>query len=78
MPSNISDPLPKKYDNPGEKVIKTSGDSDETENALVTSTATVFKEGNTETVDKKGKKSNVAKEAITPPIEKKLHSQQNK
>ena len=31
MSSNISDPLPKKYDNPSEKVRKTSGDLDYTE-----------------------------------------------
>ena len=55
MSSNISDPLPKKSDNPSEKVIKTSGDLDETQKALVTTTDTVVKEGNNDTVDKKGK-----------------------
>ena len=54
MSYNISDPLPKKYDNPSEKVIKTSGDLDETEKALVTTTDTVVKEWNTYMVDKKG------------------------
>ena len=43
MSSNISEPLPKKYDNPGEKVIKTSGDLDYTKQALVNTTDTVVK-----------------------------------
>ena len=48
MSSNISDPFPKKSDNPSIIVIKTSGDLDETEKALVTTTNTVVKEGNTD------------------------------
>ena len=69
MSSNISEPLQNKCDNPSEKVRKTSGDWDETEKALVTSTDTVVNEGNTEMVDKKRKtKPNVAKEATTTPI----------
>ena len=47
MYSNISDPLPKKYDNGSEKVGKTSGDLDETEKLLITTTDMVVKEGNT-------------------------------
>ena len=47
MSSNISDPLTKKYDNPSEKFRKTSGDLDYTKKALVTTTETVVKEGNT-------------------------------
>ena len=57
MLSSISDPLPKKSDNTSEKVIKTSGDLDDTKNALVTTTDTVAKEGNTAMVDKKGKQN---------------------
>ena len=53
MSSNISDLLPKKSDNPNEKVRKTSWYFDETEKALVTTTNTVFKEGNTDMVDRK-------------------------
>ena len=69
MSSNISDPLPKKYDNPSEKVRKTSGDVDNTKKALVNTTDTVFKEGNTDTVEKKCRtKPNVVKESISPPI----------
>ena len=55
MSYNISDPLPNKYDNPSEKVRKTSGDLDDTEKALVTTTEKFFKEGNT---DMKGGKKN--------------------
>ena len=55
MYSNISDPLPNKYGNPSEKVRKTSGDFDETEKALVTTTDTVVKEGNTDMAEKKRK-----------------------
>ena len=40
---NISDPLPKKYDNPSKKVRKTSRYLDETEKELVTTTDTVSK-----------------------------------
>ena len=46
MSSSISDPLPKKYDNISEKFRKTSGDLDETEKALFTTTEMVVKEGN--------------------------------
>ena len=55
MSSNISDPLPKKCDNPSEKVRKTSGDLDDTKKALVFTTDTVVKEGNTHMLDKQGK-----------------------
>ena len=55
MFSNTSDPLPKKSDNPSERVRKTSGGLYDTEKALVTTTDTVVK---------KGKKTNVAKESI--------------
>ena len=48
MYSNISDPFPKKFDYPVERVRKTSGDSDENEKALVTTTDTIVKEGNNE------------------------------
>ena len=72
--SNISDPLPKKSDNPSEKVIKTSGYLYETEKALVTTTVMVVKEGNTYM----GKKDNVLKEAITNPISKKRIDKFNK
>ena len=58
--------MPKEYDNPSENIRKTSGDLDDTKKALVFTTDTVDKEGNTDTVDKK--KSNFAKETITPPI----------
>ena len=57
MSSNISDPLPKRYDNPSEKVIKTSWDLDDTKQALVFTTNTVVKEGNTYMLDKKGKQN---------------------
>ena len=57
MSSNISDPFPKTYDNPSEKVRKTSGDLDETEKALVTTTETVVKGGNTDMVEKKENKT---------------------
>ena len=63
------DPLPNKYDNPMEKVRKTSGDLDETEKALVTTTYTVVKQGNTDMVDeKRNAKPNVVKEAINTHI----------
>ena len=57
MSSNIIGPLPKEYDNTSEKVRKTSGDSDDTKKALVTTTITVVNEGNTDTVDGKIKKN---------------------
>ena len=53
MSSNIIGPLPKESDNPSEKVRKTSGDLDDTKKALVTTTDTVVKEGNTDMFDKK-------------------------
>ena len=53
MSSNISDPLPKKSDNPSEKVRKKSGDLDDTKHLLVTTTDTFSTEGNTEMVKKK-------------------------
>ena len=69
MSYNISDPFPKKSDNPSENVIKTSGDLDETEKSLVTTTDTVVKEGNTDMLEEKRKsKTNVVKESITHPI----------
>ena len=69
---NIIGPLPKEYDNPSEKVRKTSGVLDDTKKTLVITTDTIFKEGNTDMVDKKSKtKHNVVKEAITPPISEK-------
>ena len=43
MSLNFSYPLPKKYDNPGITDRKTSGDLDETEKALVSTTYTVVK-----------------------------------
>ena len=43
MSSNISNPLPKKSDNPSKKVRKTSGYLDDTKKALVTATDTVAK-----------------------------------
>ena len=48
MSSNISDPLLRISDNPSIKVRKISGDLDETEKALVTTTYTVAKEVNTD------------------------------
>ena len=66
MSSNISDLLQKKYDNSSITARKTSGDLDETEKVLVTTTDTVVKEGNTDM----GTKHNVVKGAITPPIAK--------
>ena len=67
--SNISEPLPKKYYNPIERVRKKSEDLDNTEKALVATTDTVVKEVNTDMVDKKRKtKTDVVKKAITPPI----------
>ena len=54
MSSNIIGPFPKESDNPSEKFRKTSGDLDDTKKALITTTATVVKEGNTDMVEKKG------------------------
>ena len=56
-----------KSDNQSIMVKKTSGDLDETKKSLITTTDTVFKEGNTDM----GRKPNVLKEAITIPIAKK-------
>ena len=53
MSLNISDPLPKKSYISSEKVIKTSGDLDETEKASVATNITVVKEGNTDMGGKK-------------------------
>ena len=53
MSSNIIGPLPKEYDNPSEKVRKTSGDLDDTKKALVFTTGMVVKEGNTDMLNKK-------------------------
>ena len=43
MSSNIIGPLPNESDNPSERVRKTSGDLDDTEKALVTTTDKVDK-----------------------------------
>ena len=59
--------MPKKYDNPSERVRKTSGDLDEAKKALITTTNTIFNEGNTDM----GTKPNVVKESITNTIAKK-------
>ena len=77
MYSKISDPFPKRSDNPSIKVRKTGGNLDKIKKELVTTTDTVVKEGNINM----GKEPNLAKEAINPPTEKKLeylHSQQNR
>ena len=50
-PYTIS-PLPKESDTPSENVRKKSGDLDDTKHALVTTTETVFKEQNTDMVEK--------------------------
>ena len=72
MSSNISDPLPKRSDNPGEKVRKKSGNLDDIKKALVATNDKFFKEGNTYMVDKKRKtEHNVLKEAITFKISSK-------
>ena len=57
MSSDISDPLSKRSDNPSITVIKTSGDSYETEKTLITTTDMVVKEGNIDM----GTKPNVVK-----------------
>ena len=57
MSSNISDLLPKKSDNPSEKVSKTSLGLDDTKTPLVTTTDTFVKEGNNNMVVKKGKQN---------------------
>ena len=61
----------KKYDNPSERVRKTSGDLDNIKKALVTNTDTVVKEGNTDMLDKKKEKNKKVKESITPNIKEK-------
>ena len=43
MSPNTIFPLPKESDTPGEKVRKTSGDLDDTRQALVTTNDTVFR-----------------------------------
>ena len=53
MSSNIIVPLRKESDNPSEKVGKKIGDLDDTKKALITTTDTVVKEGNTGMVKKK-------------------------
>ena len=57
MSSNTIGPLPKESDNTSEKVRRTSGDLYDTKNALVATTDTVVKEGNTDTVDKRVKQN---------------------
>ena len=57
MSSNIIVPFPKESDNPSEKVIKTSGDLDDTKKSLVANNDTVIKEGNTDMVLKKVKQN---------------------
>ena len=57
MSSNIIDPFPKEYDIPGEKAKKTIRYLDDTKKALVTNNDMVFKEGNTNMAEKKGKKN---------------------
>ena len=57
MSSNISNPLPKKYDNTSEKVGTISGGLDDIKKAFVTTTDMVVKEGNTEMVGKNGNKN---------------------
>ena len=57
MFSNISDPLPKKFDNPNEKSRNKSGDLDETKKEFFTTTDTVVRESNTGMVDKKVKQN---------------------
>ena len=54
MSSNTIVPLPKKSDTLSEIFRKSSGDLDDIKKSLVTTIDTVVKEGNTDTVDKKG------------------------
>ena len=69
MLSNIIIPLPKKSDTSSKTVRKVSGDLDDIKKALVATIGTVFKEGNTDTVDKKMKtKRNVVWKSITSTI----------
>ena len=74
MSSSISDPYQNKSDNRSITVIKTSGDLDETEKALVTTNGMVVKEGNNDT----GTKPNVVKEAITFTVSKIRFTQSTK
>ena len=61
--------MPNEYDNPSERVGKTSGDLDDNKKSLVATTGMVVKEGNNFMVDKNSKtKNNLVKEATTPPI----------
>ena len=65
MSPNTIFPLPKESDTPSERVIKTSGNLDDTKQALFITTDKVFKEGNTEVVDKEEKpKQNIVEESI--------------
>ena len=57
MLSNIIGPLLKESDNPSEKVIKTSGDLDDTKKSLVANNDMVIKEGNNDMVKKKVKQN---------------------
>ena len=52
MSPNTIYPLHKEYDTPSEKIRKTSGYLDGTKQALVNTTDTVFKEVNTDMVNK--------------------------
>ena len=64
--------MPKKSDNPSEKVRKASGGLDEIKKALVTTIYTFVKEGSTDTFDKKSKtKPNVVEESTISPISEK-------
>ena len=72
MSSNTFCPLPKEYYTPSESVRKACGDLDGTKKALFSTSDTVFKVGNTDMAEKKGKiKPDVVKEAITPTISEK-------
>ena len=57
MSSNTIGPLPKKYDNLGEKVRKASGDLNNIKKELITTIVTVVKKGTTDMVDKKVKQN---------------------
>ena len=72
MSPDIICQFPKESDAPSEEVRKTSGDLDDTKQALVTTTDKVVKEVNTNMVDKEGKpKQNVVEEDITLTISEK-------
>ena len=55
MSSNNIGPLPKKYDNPSEKVRKASGYLNYIKKALVPTIDMIVKEGTTDSFDKKVK-----------------------